>query len=62
MAKKPITQVKKTRLVTNKDYNTFRVDVIHLNDNIESFYFETKKEALSFQKFTHNLDKFKHFI
>jgi hypothetical protein len=62
MAKKPITEVKKTRLMTNKEGNSYRLDVIHINNEIDIFHFDTKKEALNFQNFLNNLNKFKHFI
>lgn len=62
MAKKPITQVKKTRLMTNKEGNSYRLDVIIKDNEIESHYFKTEKEAKDFQKFCGYLNKFKHFI
>jgi len=51
----------KTRLMTNKENNSFRLDVID-NNILESYYFETEKEAKDFQKFTTDLDKYKEFI
>ena len=35
----------KTRLMTNINRNSFRLDVIE-NNNLEQFYFNNKKEAL----------------
>jgi len=51
----------KTRLMTNKENDSFRLDVID-NNILESYYFETEKEAKDFQKFTTDLDKYKEFI
>ncbi len=39
----------KTRLMTNINRNSFRLDVIE-NNNLEQFYFNNKKEALQYQK------------
>jgi hypothetical protein len=39
----------KTRLMTNKNRNSFRIDVIE-NNNLKQFYFNNKKDALQYQK------------
>ncbi len=39
----------KTRLLTNKQRNSFRLDVIN-KGNYNTYYFKTKQEALEFQK------------
>ena len=39
----------KTRLMTNINRNSFRLDVLQ-NNNLEQFYFNNKKEALQYQK------------
>jgi hypothetical protein len=51
----------KTRLMTNKQNDSFRLDVIDNNIH-ESYFFKTEKAALDFQKFTTDLDKYKEFI
>jgi len=55
------TNKMKTRLMTNKENDSFRLDVIDNNIH-ESYFFKTKKAALDFQKFTTDLDKYKEFI
>lgn len=39
----------KTRLMTNKNRNSFRLDVIQHN-NLKQLYFNNKKQALQYQK------------
>jgi len=39
----------KTRLMTNKNRDSFRLDTIE-NNNLKQFYFNNKKEALKYQK------------
>jgi hypothetical protein len=51
----------KTRIMTNKEKNSYRLDIID-KDQLESYYFKTKKEALDFQSFTINLNKYNKFI
>ncbi len=51
----------KTRLMTNKQNDSFRLDVI-TNNMLESYYFKTEKEAKDFQKFTIELETYKKFI
>jgi hypothetical protein len=51
----------KTRLMTNEQKNSFRLDVID-NQTLESYYFKTEKEAKDFQKFTIELETYKKFI
>ncbi len=55
------TNKMKTRLMTNKQNDSFRLDVID-NNILESYFFKTEKAALDFQKFTTDLDKYKEFI
>ena len=47
--------------MTNKDKNSYRVDII-INGKLTSHYFKTEKEAKEFQKFRINLNKYKSFI
>ena len=51
----------KTRIMTNKDRNSYRVDIIEKGE-LKSHYFTTEKEAKKFQLFTVNVDKYKQFI
>ena len=51
----------KTRIMTNKDRNSYRVDIIDKGE-LTSHYFNTEKEAKKFQSFTINVDKYKQFI
>jgi len=39
----------KTRLMTNKNRDSFRIDTIE-NNNLRQFYFNNKKQALEYQK------------
>jgi hypothetical protein len=39
----------KTRLMTNQNQTSFRLDVIEKND-VKKFYFNNKNKALQFQK------------
>ena len=39
----------KTRLMTNKNRDSFRIDTIE-NNKLRQFYFNNKKEALEYQK------------
>jgi len=52
----------KTRTMTNKNRDSYRVDVIDKFGEISSHYFKTEKEANSFIKFKENLNKYKDFI
>jgi hypothetical protein len=52
----------KTRIMMNKEMDSFRLDVIHKDKQLESFYFQTEKEAKDFQKFTIELEQYKEFI
>jgi hypothetical protein len=52
----------KTRLMTNKQSDSFRLDIITKDNKIETHYFKTEKAALDFQKFTGYLNKYKEFI
>lgn len=38
----------KTRLMTNKQSDSFRLDIITKDNEIESHYFKTEKEAKDF--------------
>lgn len=51
----------KTRTMTNKNRDSYRVDVIDKGE-LSSNYFKTEKEANSFVKFKENLNKYKDFI
>jgi hypothetical protein len=56
-----------TRIMTNKERNSFRVDVLTYTGNsciadVTSHYYKTEKEAISYQKFITNLNKYKEFI
>mgnify|MGYP003650713856 CR=1 FL=1 len=51
----------KTRIMTNKDRSSYRVDIMDEGD-LTSHYFITEKEAKEFQSFTINVDKYKQFI
>jgi hypothetical protein len=51
----------KTRLMTNKQNDSFRLDVID-NNTHESYFFKTEKAALDFQKFTIELNQYKDYI
>lgn len=41
-------QIKKSRTLTNKKRDSFRVDVIYTNEDLISYYFKTEKEANKF--------------
>jgi len=56
------TRQMKTRLMTNKQSDSFRLDIITKDNEIESHYFKTEKEAKDFQKFTGYLNNYKDFI
>tara|TARA_X000001382_G_C3111155_1_gene159968 strand:- start:330 stop:488 length:159 start_codon:yes stop_codon:yes gene_type:complete len=51
----------KTRTMTNKNRDSYRVDVID-KGKLLSHYFKTEKEANSFVKWKQNLNKYKEFI
>jgi len=46
----------KTRLMTNKQSDSFRLDIIK-NSQLESYYFQTKKEAEDYQRFIIKLNQ-----
>ena len=51
----------KTRTMTNKNKDSFRVDVIDQGE-LSSHYFKTEKEANTFIKFKKLEHKYKDFI
>ena len=40
----------KTRLMTNKQYDSFRLDIIN-GSEIETYFFDTQEEAFTFQRY-----------
>jgi len=48
----------KTRIMTNKDRNSYRLDIIDKGE-LTSHYFITYEEAKELQSFTINVDKYK---
>ena len=52
----------KTRTLTNKNRDSYRVDVIDKTGELTSQYFSTKKEAKEYVKWRHKLEKYKDFI
>lgn len=52
----------KSRTVTNKHRDSFRVDVIDEDGCCKSHYFLTQKEADSFVKWKENFNKYKDFV
>jgi hypothetical protein len=52
----------KTRTMTNKNRDSYRVDIIDKEGDLSSHYFKTEKEANSFINWRENFNKYKNFI
>ena len=55
-------EMAKSRTMTNKQRDSFRVDIIDEFGDCKSHYFPTQKEADSFVKWKENFNKYKDFI